>query len=107
MNVRVDQPRRDVEPADVDHRVCLRGIDTRAYRRNLPIGNGDVHHGIDLVARIDDMSALEQDLIADLAAGSGTSQSDDQQTDSESATWRYHALMFAARSIAPCRIHRG
>ena len=84
--MRVDQPRRDVEPADVDHRPCLRGIDARAYRRNLPIGNGDVHHGIDLVARIDDMSALEQDLITDLGAGRWNSQHDEQQTDSESAT---------------------
>ena len=86
VNVRVDQSRRDVEAADVDDRPCLRGIDAGAHRRDLPVGNRDVHDGIDLVARIDDMSALEQDLIADLGAGSGTSQRDDQQTDSESAT---------------------
>jgi hypothetical protein len=32
------------------------------------------------------MSALEQDLIADLGAGRWNSQYDEQQTDSESAT---------------------
>ena len=98
VDVRVDQTRRDVEAADVDDRPCLRGIDAGAHRRDLPVGDRHVHDGIDLVARIDDVSALEQDLIADLGAGSGTSQRDEQQTDSESATWR-HACAYDRRAV--------
>ena len=57
--------------ADIDDRAGLHWIDIRAHSRDLPVGDRHVHGGIHLVAGIDDVSALEQDLITDLSAGIG------------------------------------
>ena len=94
VDMRVDETRGDVEAADIDDGPGLCGIDIAAHGRDLPVGNGDVHDGVDVVARIDDVSALEQDLIADLSAGAGNGENN-QQNGPESETWVRHPLIVA------------
>ena len=99
--MRVDETRRDIEAADVDHRPRLRGIDTSAHTRDLSIGDRHVHDGVHLVAWIDDVSALEQDLIPDLSAGIGNRQRDDQQNWTASQDGSQHALIVAEPAYNP------
>jgi hypothetical protein len=60
MNVNIDQPRSDIETAGVDYLKRLRPIDASGYQGDLAIANRYIPHGVDLVFRIDHMTALKQ-----------------------------------------------
>ncbi len=63
MHVDVDQAGHDVEAGYRDRLQCLAGIDLLGNRRDLAAGDGDVPHGADAVARIDDVPAGQQEIV--------------------------------------------
>jgi hypothetical protein len=97
----VDETRCDVEAADIGHRRGFCGIDTLAHRRDFSVGDRDVPDGIHLVARIDDVSAFEQELIPDLCTGAWTADNDDEENRPEPDTRiRHDAGKYTIRDIA-------
>ena len=68
VRVQVDQAGDDVEARDVGDALGLRRLDGRGDGRDLAVGDGHVHHGVDAVLRIDDVPALEQQAVAAASA---------------------------------------
>ena len=81
----IDETRGHVKATDIGHGTGLCGIDRGAHRGDLSVGDRDVHDGVQLVARIDDVSAFEQELIANLRAGIRNGEKDHEQNRPESA----------------------
>src|SRR5690606_20038285 len=65
VRVDVDQARRHVPvlTLDLDHPRSLRGVDVRLYGGDLRAVDGDVHAAIDALAGVEDMSALDQQVV--------------------------------------------
>ena len=66
MDVDVHQARRDVESANVYDLQCLRRIDMLSHRGDLPVADGNVPDRADVVFRIDDMAALQKQVVLGL-----------------------------------------
>ena len=76
--------RGDVQAGDVDHRAGLRGIDAGSHGGDLPVGDRDVHDRIDVVARVDDVSSLEQDFVTRLSVDGRDHDEKEEQRERES-----------------------
>ena len=63
VNVNVDESRRDVESGRIDHFQGVAGVDVRGDGRHFPIRNRDVTHRADVVPGIDDVTALQQEVV--------------------------------------------
>ncbi len=98
VNVLVDETRGHVQAPDIDHRARLRRIDVASHGRNLAVGDGDVHDRIDLVAGIDDVSALEQDLVSRLRADRWNDEQAEEQGRRESDRDMQHALIVVEKA---------
>ena len=98
VHVVVDQTGGDVQAADID-RSCAPSAGSMSGRTAaiFPSGHGDVHDRIDLVARIDDMSALEHDLVSRLGTGWRNDEKDDEQRERESDHEKQHGLILGNR----------
>src|SRR5207247_10521857 len=64
VSVKVDEPRCDVQPGGVDDLAATRGGDVRRHPPDTRSADGDVHHGVDAVRRIDHVAALEQQVVS-------------------------------------------
>ena len=62
VRVDVDQPGHDIEPGGIGNTPRPRCLDIGRDLGDFPAGNGHIHHPIDVVARIDDVSALDQQI---------------------------------------------
>ena len=56
VGVDVDEAGRDVQPSRVDHPCGVCGRNVGGDGRDLPVGDRDVPHGVDAVARVDDVA---------------------------------------------------
>ncbi len=68
VRVNVDEAGSDEQPSRVNRLRRIRRIDLRRDRGNLPGRNRDVSNGVDVVARIDQMPALQQQVVLFCAA---------------------------------------
>ena len=66
VRVNIHQAGRDVEAGHVHRLVCLRRRNFRRHRRNPALRDGHVVHGVQVILRIDDMAALQQQIVRDL-----------------------------------------
>jgi len=71
VDVDVDEAGRHIQAADVDRLLRLRGVDRGPEGGNLAATNGHVHAPVDVVPGIDDVAALEEQLILLSTRGSG------------------------------------
>ena len=73
VHVNIDQPRRHVQPADVDRLEGLGGVDRLGDLGDLAVEHGHVAHRADVVLGVDQMSAAQQQVVLRLlrAAGGG------------------------------------
>jgi hypothetical protein len=78
VGVDVDQAGRDVEPGDVDGLQRLRGRDVGRDRPHGPVLDGHVADGIDVVPGIDDVAALEEQVVVLRRGRTGEAQDGDQ-----------------------------
>ena len=93
VHVAVDQSRGDVQAGYVDHRAGFRGIDAGSHGSNLSGGDRDVHYRIDVVARVDDVSSLEQDFVTRLSVDGRDHDNKEEQRKRESDERVQHALI--------------
>ena len=69
MRVDIHQAGRDVESRDVDHLQSGGRIQVLRDGRDRTILDGDIADGADIVLRIDDVAALQKQVICRLAEG--------------------------------------
>jgi hypothetical protein len=81
--VGVYQSRGHVQAAHVGHRAGLCRIDPGPDRCDLAVGDRHVHHRIDIVAGVDDVASLEQDLVARLRVSRDRENEEERGRESE------------------------
>lgn len=67
----IDEPGRDIEAGDVDDFSGGRGGNVFGDGSDFAGGDGDVHHGVDVISGIDDVAALKKEIILDSLCGRG------------------------------------
>ena len=82
VRVNVDDARGDEQPSRVNRLRRIRGIDLRRDRGNPPGRNRDVSNGVHVVARIDHVPALQQQVVlsAPLLRGRAQDRTDEQRS---------------------------
>ena len=63
VDVDVDEARSDIEPRDVDHLQGAGRIEAGGDRRHLAVRDGDITHGTDPVAGVDDVATFQQQIV--------------------------------------------
>jgi len=63
VHVNVDEPRRHVEPGRIDDFQGVDRADVRGHCRHFPACNGDIADGADVVPGIDEVTALQQEIV--------------------------------------------
>ena len=64
--VQINQARRHVHSLYIHRAQRLPGGDVRPNRRNFAVTDADVAYSIDVVPRVDDVAALEDDIVCGL-----------------------------------------
>ena len=77
MDVNVYQPRGHIEAGDADGFGGERRIDVRGHRGNAMILNGNIHDAVDTVGGIDDVTALQEEVVTLLCLHGNTGHNHD------------------------------
>lgn len=89
VNVNIDKPGRDVETVARDDLFCLGRFDGRSDLGDLVAQDGDIHLAIDVVFRVEDMPAFEQQVVR---------LGGEQSGDGEKKHWSCHRRYSTAES---------
>ena len=85
MNVNVDQARRHIQTGCVHHFEGAGRIDVRRHRGNLAVANRDVANRAHLVLGVNDVTALQQQIVLGLGERAGTEQHQCQHNSQDAA----------------------
>jgi hypothetical protein len=80
MGVKIDQAGNEVEPSNTDDFARLRGGNVGLDSGNAAVFDGHVAEGADLVLGVDDVRALEEEIVWSLGRERGGAKEEDWQT---------------------------
>ena len=86
VGVDVDEPRRHIEARGVRDFAGALARDVRGDQRHFAPGDSDIGNGVDAVAGIDDVPALDQEIEFTVLGGEGGTGNDRQRSQGEGST---------------------
>jgi len=87
VDMNINQPGRYVEARHIHRLQRLGGIDVARHFGNAAVFDGDVAHVADAVLGVDDVAAMEQQVVWRLRGRRGRQQNED---------WKFHAIILQA-----------
>ncbi len=76
----IDEARGDVEGAHIHDAPGKGRRDILRHGGDVSLGDGDVAHGVDAVLGVDDVSTLQQEIVAWLGVGGRAREQENQQS---------------------------